>query len=88
LAAGARVHLPDAASLAMELQRPDARVFGEGAMFPDASLRTDELQGLRADTGIAIYTGVNDFYQPLREILHPLYAFLRLFTPLYNVVIW
>ncbi len=32
-------------------------------------------------TGIAIYTGVNDFYQPLREILHPLYAFIRLFTP-------
>jgi hypothetical protein len=31
-------------------------------------------------TGIAIYTGVNDFYQPLREILHPP---LRLFTPLY-----
>jgi hypothetical protein len=35
-------------------------------------------------TGIAIYTGVNDYYQPLREILHPLYAFLRLFTTHYK----
>ncbi len=49
LAARARVHQPDAASLAMELQRPDARALGEGAAFPDASSRTDELQGLRAD---------------------------------------
>ncbi len=36
------------------------------------------------NTGIAIYTGFNDFYQPLREILHPLYAFLRLFTTHYK----
>ncbi len=49
LAAGARVHLPDAASLAMELQRPDARAPGEGAAFPDAFSRKDEFQGLRAD---------------------------------------
>ncbi len=35
-------------------------------------------------TGIAIYTEVNDFYKPLRDFLHPLYAFLRLFTPLYK----
>ncbi len=35
-------------------------------------------------TGIAVYTGINDFYQPLRDFLHPLYAFLRLFTPLYK----
>ena len=34
-------------------------------------------------TGIALYTGINDFYQPLR-VLHPLYAILRLFTPLYK----
>ncbi len=36
------------------------------------------------DTGIAFYTGINDFYQPLRVSLHPLYAFLRLFTPFYK----
>jgi hypothetical protein len=36
------------------------------------------------NTGIAFYTGINDFYKPLRDFLHPLYASLRLFTPLYK----
>jgi hypothetical protein len=35
-------------------------------------------------TEIAIYRGINDFYQPSGVFLHPLYAFLRLFTPLYK----
>ncbi len=35
-------------------------------------------------TRIAIYTGVNDFYPPSRENLHPLYAFLRLFKTHYK----
>ncbi len=32
-------------------------------------------------TGIAIYTGVNDFYQPLRDFLHPLVSSRLLHTP-------
>ncbi len=27
------------------------------------------------NTGVAIYTGVNDYYQPLREVLHPFMPF-------------
>ncbi len=44
----------------------------------------DKLKAQGRDTGIAFYTGINDFYQPLRDFLHPLYASLRLFTPLYK----
>ncbi len=36
LAAGARVHVPDAASLAMKLHGPDSRVLDDDAAFPDA----------------------------------------------------
>ncbi len=35
-------------------------------------------------TGMAIYKGDNDFYQPLREILHPFKAISRILTPLYK----
>ncbi len=41
-------------------------------------MKIDDTPGLR------FYTGVNDYYQPLRENLHPLYAFLRLFTTHYK----
>jgi hypothetical protein len=44
LAAGARVHVPDAASLAMKLHRPDARVLDDGAAFSDAFSPKDEFQ--------------------------------------------
>jgi hypothetical protein len=49
LATGARVHVPDAASLAMKLHVPDARVLDDGAAFPDVFSPKDELQDLRSD---------------------------------------
>ncbi len=42
--------------------------------------RNDDAGGKNSDTGIVIYTGVIDFYQPLRDFYTP----LHLFTPLYK----
>jgi hypothetical protein len=42
LAAGARVHVSDAASLAMKLHGPDARVLDDGAAFSDVFSRKDQ----------------------------------------------